>query len=419
MNAQSEAEYMRAHGDALEAAIGQAVSATIAARAGDPLRFLSEQLARSATSVVNASRTLRCDVNTATFDAVLHGSGGSSCSTREARVAKGWPDVGPPENIISLAPDSQPRAWEATVSLLARDHGEQAGLYAYVDETTWVKWVAEGAGNGKTQLILASQCSGEPSIDGKLLLDSFGGTISLRVEVSGQTATASYREPEQPGWTPMPRGTGGWLAADDPRGRDRAISPLSPGWRAMLVTEQWAPDKPPAEVRFTEVRVLFDGKKDLKDYKGVWMILEYNHTGDDYTGTWDGWRLFVGQFQAGADGWPSAHYQLYNALPHPVQVKRPDGSDLPEPITRHAKTVCAGSVIDGKLRFNSAFNNADMERSIHSSQGWGHDAGRLEIGEKARLKAREIGDVTCAAKIGGINVAGWIQKNWHNKFAVE
>ena len=52
--------------------------------------------------------------------------------------------TGPPENIISLAPDSQPRAWEATVKLQPRDHGEQAGLYAYVDETTWVKWVAEG-----------------------------------------------------------------------------------------------------------------------------------------------------------------------------------------------------------------------------------------------------------------------------------
>ena len=144
---------------------------------------------------------------------------------------------------------------------------QQAGLYAYVDEKTWVKWVVEGACHGNTQLVLASQRNGEPCIDGKVLLGSFGGTLSLRMEVrdDGTLVQAAYREPGQLHWEPMPRGLGwlkeseregqppGSLAADDLRGRERAVSPLSPGWRAMIATEQWA-QEPRGEIRFTEVR---------------------------------------------------------------------------------------------------------------------------------------------------------------------
>ena len=92
---------------------------------------------------VNASSALLCDLDAASSSALLHGSGGSSWTTRAARIAKKWPDVGPPENMVSL--EKQARSWEVKVTLQPRSHGEQAGLYAYVDEKTWVKWVVEGA----------------------------------------------------------------------------------------------------------------------------------------------------------------------------------------------------------------------------------------------------------------------------------
>ena len=43
----------------------------------------------------------------------------------------------------------------------------------------------------------------------------------------------------------------GSLAEDDPRGQHAPVTPLPMGWRAALVTEQWAEHRPDAEVNFS------------------------------------------------------------------------------------------------------------------------------------------------------------------------
>ena len=229
--------------------------------------------------VSNPNAALRCDLTAE--GAVLHGSCGSSWTTRDERKSKGWPDVGPPENVLLLESErqQQPRfmAWEATVTLLPQQHGEQAGLYAYADENSWVKLVAEGAGSdGSAQLILASQRDGRPRIDGKLPLPACAGSLSLslRLEVGGAdgaSASGAYSLCEPPGelektkWEPVLRGLAwlrdaelegrpyGSLEPGDPRGRDAATAALPPGWRAALVTEQWA-EGSEREVSFTALR---------------------------------------------------------------------------------------------------------------------------------------------------------------------
>ena len=220
----------------------------------------------SQSDVMAATSALSSETSAAR---IVHGSSGSSWTTRAARMDKGWPDAGPPDIILLECP--QPQSWQATVLCQPRQHGEQAGIYAYANEASWVKLVLEGAGSdGAVQLILASQLDGTPKIHCKLVLPSFRGSLSLRLMTTadGASVIGAYRDEPSSGdsWAPVPRGCGwlepsellgdqtfGSLEADDPRARELARAPLPPGWRAALVTEQWAPDEPRAEVRFTAV----------------------------------------------------------------------------------------------------------------------------------------------------------------------
>ena len=59
--------------------------------------------------------------------------------------------------VISELP---PLEFEARVSVTPRAPGEQAGLYAYGDEFSWVKIVCEGCRGGGAALVFASQHNG-------------------------------------------------------------------------------------------------------------------------------------------------------------------------------------------------------------------------------------------------------------------
>jgi rhodanese-related sulfurtransferase len=225
----------------------------------------------SGREILNPCASLRCEVGPA--EALVEGSSGSSWTTRDKRRLQGWPDAGPPDNVIVLA-SSQIGDWEAKVECRPRQHGEQAGLYAYADETSWVKFVVEGVAHSEdasataAQLILASQHDGVPTLVGKQPLPVFGRALSLRLTVraDGASAEASYRLPgsDDDAWRPMPRGLGwlrkdelagrpyGSLEPDDPRGQQTAAAALPAGWRPALVTEQWSSDLPKAKVRFSD-----------------------------------------------------------------------------------------------------------------------------------------------------------------------
>jgi len=217
-------------------------------------------------------------------EVTVEGSTGTCWSTREKRCKQGWPDVGPPANIVGFS-ELQPREWETTVSLHP-EASEQAGLYAYADETSWVKLVIEGA-NGEADaanLCFASQVEGSPFMNGELKLKNFSGVVSLRLTVvgGGRAVLASYRTTRDGQWTPVPRGSGwvppeemeapigmmlGRLTSDDLRSTTAAaekpmgvpslhedegrMMPLPEGWRATLATEQFMV---PRDVRFTGIR---------------------------------------------------------------------------------------------------------------------------------------------------------------------
>jgi hypothetical protein len=190
------------------------------------------------------------------------GSRGSSWLSREIRVAKGWADVGPPDNIYTLSAE-QPKQWEAQLWASPRGYGEQAGLYAYTNESEWVKFVVEGAGEAGAMLILAWQQDRKPFISGKLTGIPYAGRISLRLTVTddGSSLVGHFRFPGDKAWTEMSRGQGYLeehekvgrdfrLQEGDPRGAAAALAPLPTGWRASLVTEQWERE---ATVGFTNI----------------------------------------------------------------------------------------------------------------------------------------------------------------------
>lgn len=223
-------------------------------------RSLRRQLS---LDVHNPSPTLLCACGAR--QATFHGSGGSSWSTREQRMAAGWPDVGPPENIVTLS-EVPPVEWEGRISLQPRYAGEQAGLYAYASEASWVKLVVEGGRDGIVYVVFAQQLNGVPMVAGKLPLPNYAGFLWLRLtgnEAGG--AVASYRLSDSALWESVPRGlgwlsapeleqakaegavredaVGGSLAMSDARGTIRAMCRLpDEEWRAALVTEQWAAD---------------------------------------------------------------------------------------------------------------------------------------------------------------------------------
>lgn len=174
----------------------------------------------------------------------VYGPEGSLWTTREQRVAKGWPDVGEPENMYLVA--EQVRSFQASVACTPREHGDQAGLYAYADALSWVKLVVEGTGHG-AQLIFAEQHEGAPSIRGKVPLADFQGSVDLQMRADG----AAFYKTSGDEWTAMPRGLGwlredelgdlayGSLEAGDERGTEPAVACLPAGWRAVLAAEQW------------------------------------------------------------------------------------------------------------------------------------------------------------------------------------
>ena len=53
------------------------------------------------------------------------GSAGASWTSRAQRVASGWPDVGPPDNIFALRAPRQLHSFEAAIAVSPRQHGEQ------------------------------------------------------------------------------------------------------------------------------------------------------------------------------------------------------------------------------------------------------------------------------------------------------
>ncbi|CAE8608191.1 unnamed protein product [Polarella glacialis] len=196
-------------------------------------------------------------------DVHVHGSSGSSWTTREVRNQKGWPDAGEPENIFLLDP-AEPRSFEATIKAMPRKHGEQAGLYMHANAESWVKFVLEGDGSGGVSLVLAEQSCASPFLRGKLSLPDFQGSVTLRLgRGEGGQAEAWWKSVFEEEWRPMTRGSGwlepseldgklyGCLEDEDPRGNTTALCKISPDSRAALVTEQWQDD--PAEVSFLNV----------------------------------------------------------------------------------------------------------------------------------------------------------------------
>lgn len=188
------------------------------------------------------------------------GSTGSTWSTADERRAKGWPEAVEPHNIFALGP-LQPASWEARIEALPRSHGEQAGLYAYGDASSWVKFVLEGAGDGKVMLVFAEQRDGVPFLRGKVPLDDFEGGLHLRLEVHGEGQVLAFWRHSisssvsgSDAWVQMVRGHGwltpteqqlasspkpGALEAGDSRGSELAACNLPRTWRAVLLTEQW------------------------------------------------------------------------------------------------------------------------------------------------------------------------------------
>ena len=198
------------------------------------------------------------------------GSAGASWTSRAQRVASGWPDVGPPDNIFALrAPGPQLHSFEAAIAVSPRQHGEQAGLYCWADAESWVKLVVEGAGgDGNVMLVFASQSQAVPAVRGKIALPEYAGQLWLKLTLTvsdGEpSVVADWRAADKADWQPMRRGVGwllphelegrayGSLEQGDPRGEARAVCPLPMGaWRAALVTEQWQGDA--AWVAFSKV----------------------------------------------------------------------------------------------------------------------------------------------------------------------
>eukprot|EP00406_Dinophysis_acuminata_P047638 CAMPEP_0179297530 /NCGR_PEP_ID=MMETSP0797-20121207/45515_1 /TAXON_ID=47934 /ORGANISM="Dinophysis acuminata, Strain DAEP01" /LENGTH=260 /DNA_ID=CAMNT_0021006869 /DNA_START=1 /DNA_END=780 /DNA_ORIENTATION=- len=200
----------------------------------------------------------------------VEGSAGSLWQTREERNARGFDDVGEPENIFLLE-TAQPSVLEATVAADRFAGSGQAGVYAYADAAWWVKLVVEGDGSGGCKIIFCEQHR-QPFVWGRLLLEDASSPVSLRLSVEGCQAVAEWRvEPGE--WHPLLRGSAwkeqresgngvsagfmspldyGRLAQDDPKASDRAVCRLPLGWRAALITEQW-PASEGVAVTFTDV----------------------------------------------------------------------------------------------------------------------------------------------------------------------
>ena len=231
-------------------------------------------------NVINPELSMLCSCGAR--QATCHASSGSSWTSREARVQRGWPDVGPPQNIVRLLSmdTPPPREWEAQLSVQPRTSGEQAGLYAYADERSWVKLVIEGQADGGVSLVFASQHAAVPFVAGKLPLPDYRGSCWLRLTADDAGGVvASYRLTGG-SWAMVPRGLG-WLNAHenaheleharaeqavaedatngrlelgDPRGGLRAFCrlPVETDWTAALVTEQFGV---PCPVHFAHLAV--------------------------------------------------------------------------------------------------------------------------------------------------------------------
>ena len=226
-------------------------------------------------NVINPELSMLCSCGAR--QATCHASSGSSWTSREARVQRGWPDVGPPQNIVRLLSmdTPPPREWEAQLSVQPRTSGEQAGLYAYADEGSWVKLVIEGQADGGVCLVFASQHAAVPFVTGNLPLPDYRGSCWLRLTADDAGGVvASYRLTDS-SWAMVPRGLG-WLNAHeieharaeqavaedattgrlelgDPRGGLRAFCRLPEAdWTAALVTEQFGD---PCPVHFAHLAV--------------------------------------------------------------------------------------------------------------------------------------------------------------------
>ena len=256
--------------------------------------------------MLNPNAALLCSLNAA--QVVAHGSSGSSWATSEDRLCAAnkwkckppvvWPDVGEPENIVTLtSPDATPSycEWEAHLSVRPRVCGEQAGLCAFSDALTWAKFVlAGGERPGSAELIFASQRDGVPRVAGRLPLPDFDGQVWLRLTVrqGGEGVVAAYRRSSRVEWMTMPRGVGQlthseleraralvgdpielrrsppseWLSAHDDRGSLCALCTLQARrWQATLVTEQWQSVSravAPSTVVFSHISLSSEGRCD-------------------------------------------------------------------------------------------------------------------------------------------------------------
>lgn len=257
----------------MAAAAGGVVVGVVLDRLGKyVLRSLHRGLTQ-ADSELSASLWINEEPSQHGIGIYLLGSAGGNWLSRDERVKRGWPDVGPPSNIFAL-PARQPAVFQAEICCHPRTFGEQAGLFAYAGPGSWVKFVIEGAGEGSWMLVLASQQDFAPFLTGQMQLPDFSDRITLRMTVadSGCSVVAHWRRSCEDQWVPMMRGDA-WLqeseprcssqekdfhgmdilALDDPRSNTPAKCLLPGGWRAVLCTEQWKKQEG-AGVAFTNIQ---------------------------------------------------------------------------------------------------------------------------------------------------------------------
>eukprot|EP00443_Scrippsiella_acuminata_P109566 CAMPEP_0115580770 /NCGR_PEP_ID=MMETSP0272-20121206/4802_1 /TAXON_ID=71861 /ORGANISM="Scrippsiella trochoidea, Strain CCMP3099" /LENGTH=236 /DNA_ID=CAMNT_0003015709 /DNA_START=62 /DNA_END=772 /DNA_ORIENTATION=- len=202
----------------------------------------------------------------------IEGSPGSLWSSRAERLASFGKDQGPAENILVLDATPDLTSLGVHVALTGTDWGEQAGVYAYVDEGNWVKLVVESGQEGAAALIFAEQHNFVPRVVGKVPLTApvAGAALRLTMQEDG-TAVAEYSEEmDSTGagtWRLVPRGLGwltpgeleaaglerGRLELDDPRAEERSLCalPHPHGWRFALLVEQWTERKQMPVVTFS------------------------------------------------------------------------------------------------------------------------------------------------------------------------
>jgi hypothetical protein len=171
----------------------------------------------------------------------FHCEGGSLWQTEAERIHNGWTayQTHQKKNIIELPVTSATKSIRVSIQVSVQNGGEQAGLYLYKDDGTWIKIVKEMTYAG-VSIVMAKQKDYVPEVVGKAVYKETDGgksLIFLEVMLGAELTVSFYEDSSAPKTVcrkEMPDQVASIRLAD-------VFGEAKP--RYLLMTEQWERDE--------------------------------------------------------------------------------------------------------------------------------------------------------------------------------